>query len=75
MCLKSCIEFQLSVLLQIMTLLEDESMTVEDCGIEENQSILIEGRFNLNVGLPKLYVVLVIGVPQKYYKIIMYKTL
>lgn len=55
MCLKSCIEFQLSVLLQIMTLLEDESMTVEDCGIEENQSILIEGRFNLNVGLPKLY--------------------
>lgn len=75
MCLKSCIEFQLSVLLQIMTLLEDESMTVEDCGIEENQSILIEGRFNLNVGLHKLYVVLVIGVPQKYYKIIMYKTL
>lgn len=75
MCLKSCIEFQLSVLLQIMTLLEDESMTVEDCGIEENQSILIEGRFNLNVGLHKLYVVLVIGVPQKYYKIIMYKML
>lgn len=75
MCLKSCIEFQLSVLLQIMTLLEDESMTVEDCGVEENQSILIEGRFNLNVGLHKLYVVLVIGVPQKYYKIIMYKTL
>lgn len=30
-----------------MTLLEDESMTVEDCGIEENQSILIEGRFDL----------------------------
>lgn len=28
----------------IMTLLEDESMTVEDCGIEENQSILIEVR-------------------------------
>lgn len=45
--MKSFIEILLSVLLQIMTLLEDESMTVEDCGIEENQSILIEGRFDL----------------------------
>ncbi|XP_062601497.1 ubiquitin carboxyl-terminal hydrolase 32-like isoform X2 [Saccostrea cucullata] len=27
-----------------MTLLEDESMTVEDCGVEENQSLLIEVR-------------------------------
>lgn len=45
--MKSFIEILLSVLLQIMTLLEDESMTVEDCGIEENQSILIEGNFDL----------------------------
>lgn len=45
--MKSFIEILLSVLLQIMTLLEDESMTVEDCGIEENQSILIEGSFDL----------------------------
>lgn len=45
--MKSFIEILLSVLLQIMTLLEDESMTVEDCGIEENQSVLIEGSFDL----------------------------
>lgn len=38
-----------------MTLLEDESMTVEDCGIEENQSILIEGRFSLKCWL--MYIV------------------
>lgn len=52
---KSFIEILLSVLLQIMTLLEDESMTVEDCGIEENQSILIEGRFSLKCWL--MYIV------------------
>lgn len=45
--LEACIEFLLFLLLKIMTLLEDESMTVEDCGIEENQSILIEGSFDL----------------------------
>lgn len=55
MCLKACIEFLLFLLLQIMTLLEDESMTVEDCGIEENQSILIEGRFSLKCSL--MYIV------------------
>lgn len=53
--MKSFIEILLSVLLQIMTLLEDESMTVEDCGIEENQSILIEGRFSLKCWL--MYIV------------------
>lgn len=47
MCDEIIIEILLSVLLQIMTLLEDESMTVEDCGIEENQSVLIEGSFDL----------------------------
>ena len=31
---------------QNMTLLEDESMTVEECGVEENQSILIEGKLD-----------------------------
>lgn len=53
--MKSFIEILLSVLLQIMTLLEDESMIVEDCGIEENQSILIEGRFSLKCWL--MYIV------------------
>lgn len=53
--MKSFIEILLSVLLQIMTLLEDESMTVEDCVIEENQSILIEGRFSLKCWL--MYIV------------------
>lgn len=53
--MKSFIEILLSVLLQVMTLLEDESMTVEDCGIEENQSILIEGRFSLKCWL--MYIV------------------
>lgn len=53
--MKSFIEILLSVLLQIMTLLEDESITVEDCGIEENQSILIEGRFSLKCWL--MYIV------------------
>lgn len=49
-----------------MTLLEDESMTVEDCGIEENQSILIEGRVDLIhvCYLTKPY--LVMGIIQTY---------
>lgn len=53
--LEACIEFLLFLLLQIMTLLEDESMTVEDCVIEENQSILIEGMFSLKCWL--MYIV------------------
>lgn len=55
--LEACIKFLLFLLLKIMTLLEDESMTVEDCGIEENQSILIEGRFSLKCWLMYMYIV------------------
>lgn len=33
---------------QNMTLLEDECMTVEESGIEENQQILIEGKKKYN---------------------------